>query len=198
MAPSVPIATLIQQQGKKAAKVDTNVNDLFLAVLKVVLFLAIGVFIYAPGTRMNHPVADVNITETGGTRWDTENWDWDFIDCVYFSMVTMTTVGYGDMPTLRQEMRLVTIVFGLVGVIAIAGSIGFIAEWCARAPVASPHLVRSPACPPCPRISRPEDLPLTLRGAQVPGARAQGIHLEAARGARRGQEDGRRRAREAA
>ena len=45
------------------------------------------------------------------------------VDCIYFAMVTMTTVGYGDMPTLRQEMRLFTLFFGFVGVTVVAGSI---------------------------------------------------------------------------
>lgn len=41
----------------------------------------------------------------------------------------MTTVGYGDNPTLRQEMRLFTTVFGFVGVTVIAGAITLVADW---------------------------------------------------------------------
>ena len=44
------------------------------------------------------------------------DWDWDVIDCIYFTMVTITTVGYGDMPALSQEMRVVTAFFGICGV----------------------------------------------------------------------------------
>merc|ERR1719473_811183 len=44
-------------------------------------------------------------------------------------MVTITTVGYGDMLTLSQEMRMVTAVFGIVGVVQIAGSLNVIADW---------------------------------------------------------------------
>ena len=47
-------------------------------------------------------------------------------------MVTMTTVGYGDNPTLRQEMRLFTLFFGFVGVTVVAGSINVRAQRCAR------------------------------------------------------------------
>lgn len=54
------------------------------------------------------------------------------IDCIYFAMVTMTTVGYGDNPTLRQEMRLFTLFFGFVGVTVVAGSINVRAQRCAR------------------------------------------------------------------
>ena len=31
-----------------------------------------------------------------------EGWDWDFVDCLYFTMATLTTVGYGDHPRLSQ------------------------------------------------------------------------------------------------
>ena len=61
-----------------------------------------------------------------------DNWDWHFIDSMYFTMATLTTVGYGDMPTLPQHMRLVTIVFGLVGVLVIAGQIGVVVDYLAE------------------------------------------------------------------
>jgi hypothetical protein len=51
---------------------------------------------------------------------------------MYFTMATLTTVGYGDMPTLPQHMRLVTIVFGLVGVLVIAGQIGVVVDYLAE------------------------------------------------------------------
>lgn len=59
------------------------------------------------------------------------DWAWDVVDCIYFTMVTITTVGYGDMPLLSQEMRVVTAMFGIFGVVQIAGSLNVIADWCA-------------------------------------------------------------------
>ena len=38
------------------------------------------------------------------------------------------------MPLLSQEMRVVTAIFGIVGVVQIAGSLNVIADWCARSP----------------------------------------------------------------
>jgi len=57
------------------------------------------------------------------------DWAWDVVDCIYFTMVTITTVGYGDMPLLSQEMRVVTAMFGIFGVVQIAGSLNVIADW---------------------------------------------------------------------
>lgn len=51
---------------------------------------------------------------------------------MYFTMATLTTIGYGDMPTLPQHMRLITIVFGLVGVLVIAGQIGVVVDYLAE------------------------------------------------------------------
>ena len=32
-------------------------------------------------------------------------WAWDFVDTFYFTSATLTTVGYGDMPTLPRVRR---------------------------------------------------------------------------------------------
>ena len=44
-------------------------------------------------------------------------------------MVTMTTVGYGDMPTLRHEVRILTMFVGFIGVAVVGGSVTVIADW---------------------------------------------------------------------
>lgn len=106
-----------------------STRDLCQNALRIVLFTLIGFVVYSPfGSRwINNPLSthsadgwDINRT---AAAWDTAGWEWDFVDCLYFAMVTMTTVGYGDMPALRQEMRLLTIAFGFIGVTVIAGSI---------------------------------------------------------------------------
>ena len=75
-------------------------------------------------------------------------WAWDFVDTFYFTSATLTTVGYGDMPTLPQGLRLVTAFFGLVGVTVIASSLSTIADWCARAPPAAHRRARRRRAPP--------------------------------------------------
>jgi hypothetical protein len=59
-------------------------------------------------------------------------------------MCTMTTVGYGDMPTLTQEMRIFTLFFGLIGVVVSAV--------CERA-------LSSASSPALPRCRSPQTLP---------------------------------------
>ena len=90
-----------------------------------------------------------------------DNWDWHFIDSMYFTMATLTTVGYGDMPTLPQHMRLITIVFGLVGVLVIAGQSHAPSK--AQGSVMgslAPHVSRSARCS-SPRVSSSR-LPIKL------------------------------------
>ena len=70
-------------------------------------------------------------------------WAWVFVDTFYFTSATLTTVGYGDMPTLPQGLRLVTAFFGLVGVTVIASSLSTIADWCARAHSRPPRTARN-------------------------------------------------------
>jgi voltage-gated potassium channel len=43
-----------------------------------------------------------------------EGWSW--IDSVYFTMVTLTTVGFGDLHPTKDVSKLFTVVFIMVGV----------------------------------------------------------------------------------
>lgn len=51
--------------------------------------------------------------------------DWTWIQSFYFTIVTMTTVGYGDLTPSSDKTRLVTAIFILVGVAIGAGIISF-------------------------------------------------------------------------
>jgi|SRR6056300_512795 len=42
-----------------------------------------------------------------------EGWSW--IDCMYFSMVTLTTVGYGDLTPTSPLSKLFTMVYIMIG-----------------------------------------------------------------------------------
>jgi len=103
----------------QSAQSDGTVRDLGMAVMKIVLFVILGFILYSRAVGINAP----DIDEMG------PGWTWNFVECFYFTMATLTTIGYGDMPTLPQHMRLITIVFGLGGVLVVADAIGVIAEW---------------------------------------------------------------------
>ena len=104
--------------GDKSAP-PSSIRDLGKAVLKILAYMVVGILLYTfEGLNERDPDAD-------------PDWDWDVVDCIYFTMVTITTVGYGDMPLLSQRMRMITAFFGIFGVVAIAGSLNVIADWCA-------------------------------------------------------------------
>jgi len=95
----------------------SSVRDLGKAVLKILAYMVFGILLYTfEGLNERDPDAD-------------PDWDWDVVDCIYFTMATITTVGYGDMPLLSQRMRVITAFFGIFGVVAIAGSLNVIADW---------------------------------------------------------------------
>ena len=125
----LPVIGQALKNGNGDGRPPSSFRDLGMAFLKIFLYMFLGVLLYSfPEINERDPDADAD-------------WNWDVVDCIYFTMVTITTVGYGDMPLLSQEMRIVTAIFGIVGVVQIAGSLNVIADWCA------PPCVR-PALPP--------------------------------------------------
>ena len=42
-----------------------------------------------------------------------EGWDW--VDCLYFSVVTLTTVGYGDIAPTTTQGKIFTIFYIIIG-----------------------------------------------------------------------------------
>ena len=114
----------------RAPTTDTTLCEMLTHLTRVATFVGIAVIIYLPydGDAFNQPVGgwDENRTDES---WGTYLWTWDWIDCMYFAMVTMATVGYGDQPTLPQGLRLFTIFYAVLGVIFVASSITVIADW---------------------------------------------------------------------
>lgn len=46
-----------------------------------------------------------------------EGWNW--LDSVYFVVVTLTTIGYGDLHPTKPATKLITIFYGLNGIILL-------------------------------------------------------------------------------
>lgn len=55
-----------------------------------------------------------------------EGWSW--IDCVYFSVVTLTTVGYGDFAPVTTAGKLFTIFYIIIGIGLILNFIEIVHE----------------------------------------------------------------------
>lgn len=53
-----------------------------------------------------------------------EKWSW--IECLYFSTYSLTTVGYGDFAPTNDASRLFTVFYLLTGVGAVVASLGVI------------------------------------------------------------------------
>ena len=56
-----------------------------------------------------------------------EGWSW--VDSLYFAVVTLTTVGYGDFTPQTTAGKLFTVVYILVGLGILASFIGLIADF---------------------------------------------------------------------
>eukprot|EP00900_Chrysochromulina_parva_P001797 jgi/Chrpa1/11618/Chrysochromulina_OHIO_Genome00004283-RA len=116
----------------KTDMTDTTFCEMLKHLARIAGFVGVAVIIYTPyeasPTAFNKPVDGWDENRTADS-WGTFLWDWDWIDCMYFAVVTLCTVGYGDMPTLNQGLRLFTIFYAVIGVVVVAKSITVIADW---------------------------------------------------------------------
>ena len=65
-----------------------------------------------------------------GTTFYTTVEGWSVLDSLYFSMVTMTTVGYGDFAPQTAAGKIFTIIFLALGIgvfVALAGKLAMVA-----------------------------------------------------------------------
>jgi len=61
-----------------------------------------------------------------GTTFYTIVEDWTVIEALYFTVITLTTIGYGDLHPTTEFSRLFTIFFVLAGVSTLLGFLNFI------------------------------------------------------------------------
>tara|TARA_R110000823_G_scaffold16013_4_gene51411 strand:- start:579 stop:1037 length:459 start_codon:yes stop_codon:yes gene_type:complete len=90
---------------------------LVVAVLGVLLAHTAEVWVFAGAYFFMHHA------DTWGLL--TGNFDGSFLDCIYFSFSTFTTVGYGDIEPIG-ELRFLTGIEGLTGLVLITWSASFL------------------------------------------------------------------------
>ena len=99
------------------------------------LFRSMGRAIADPATR--GLVALTVVILAGGTLFYRSAEEWSFLDAFYFSVVTLTTIGFGDLVPTTDGAKLFTIVYSLLGVGVVASFVASLAiftrnEWDAR------------------------------------------------------------------
>jgi potassium channel subfamily K, other eukaryote len=72
---------------------------------------------------LDEQVGEGGTSLTGGGR------RWTFVDSIYFSITTITTVGYGDLHPTTPLSRLFTSIFALVGVIGVGMALGVVTQY---------------------------------------------------------------------
>jgi len=125
---------LVIQEILKRQKVNTTVLQFLKACFNIFAFIVLCILCFGHiegHDWWNQPVTGWDENKTDES-WGVYLWNWDWIDCMYFAMVTMCTVGYGDMPTLPQGLRIFNIFFATLGVIFVAGSITTIVNFFAE------------------------------------------------------------------
>ena len=72
-------------------------------------------------------VAVVGVTLAVGTLFYALNEGWSAIDALYFSVVTLTTIGFGDLVPTSGVTKMFTVVYSLLGIGIIASFVASLA-----------------------------------------------------------------------
>ena len=84
------------------------------------------VFLLAVGTVVFHNI------ETYPDHYRVEELrgqPWGYIDSFYFSAMTLTTIGYGDLYPTNDLSKIFTVVYAVMGVAIVLYALGVFAKW---------------------------------------------------------------------
>ncbi len=104
---------------EEAKKTAEGVKEVTIKVGSAILFLAI---LLAIGTVSFH------LLETY-QEGPMEGQNWTYLDSFYFSAMTLTTIGYGDLSPSHDMSKLVTVFYAFFGVALVLYLLGVIAKW---------------------------------------------------------------------
>ncbi len=90
-------------------------------------------FARAVGAAFRDPQTRALVTGAGvvigtGTLFYSRMEGWSAVDSLYFTVMTLTTVGYGDLSPTTTVTRLFTVVFVLIGIGILLGFIDVVAK----------------------------------------------------------------------
>lgn len=89
------------------------------AVFAVVRFArAVGRALSDPATRGF--VISVFVVILAGTAFYSQAEGWSIVDSLYFTVITLLTIGYGDLAPTSDGAKLFTVVYALIGVGLVA------------------------------------------------------------------------------
>ena len=63
---------------------------------------------------------------TAGTSFYSVVEEWSVVDALYFTVITLTTIGYGDLTPTTDASKIFTVFFVIVGVSFLLGFLNFI------------------------------------------------------------------------
>ncbi len=66
--------------------------------------------------KLVYPISIVLILLTIGTVYLHNNESWSYVDSFYFSTITLTTVGYGDLVPTKDSTKIFTSVYAIFGI----------------------------------------------------------------------------------
>jgi len=84
-----------------------------------------------------------------------EGWGW--VDCLYFTVVTLATVGFGDLHPTTGPAKLFTVVYILIGIGILAAFVSELAKHRQAPKIERAVRQRGNTCPNCGFVSRPGD-----------------------------------------
>ena len=98
------------------------------SILTITIIIAFGAVVFGPILNENKNHGGPNAPNSTEPEFQ----GWTVIDGIYFSVVTMTTVGYGDLTPATDDGKIATIIFMLMSISSLGIAIRHVREFYAE------------------------------------------------------------------